>query len=274
MVEVLTKYLKDVFDHDPRKPARIARLPRRLSAHRTPRQAETSDARGIDRLHRLDLRAGARRRHRRARRRACSTAIPARSPATLAALRARRPAKQHGASACSCRSSRSARPVPRAASRSSFSAQRRSTRGSTPDQPLILLDHIRCAAFELPFAAARRFGGVKLDRSARLSRRAAAWCIAKASAGTGSPTAIRRTRCSLRSVADGNFVVVDRTDGSQTIIAEVDYSGRRGDAVRRRDPHGAVDALPGGEARLGRAQGVRDHARTSTTTPTRSTTRS
>jgi DEAD/DEAH box helicase domain-containing protein len=29
----------------------------------------------------------------------------------------------------------------------------------------------------------------------------------------------------LRSVADGNFVVVDRTDGRQTIIAEVDYSG-------------------------------------------------
>lgn len=29
---------------------------------------------------------------------------------------------------------------------------------------------------------------------------------------------------SLRSVANGNFVVVDRTDGRQTIIAEVDYS--------------------------------------------------
>ena len=30
---------------------------------------------------------------------------------------------------------------------------------------------------------------------------------------------------SLRSVADGNFVVVDRTDGKQEVIAEVDYSG-------------------------------------------------
>src|SRR3546814_4864371 len=29
---------------------------------------------------------------------------------------------------------------------------------------------------------------------------------------------------SLRSVADGNFVVVDRTDGAQKIIAEGDYS--------------------------------------------------
>ena len=28
----------------------------------------------------------------------------------------------------------------------------------------------------------------------------------------------------MRSVADGNFVVVDRTDGRQTVIAEVDYS--------------------------------------------------
>ena len=30
MVEVLTKYLKDVFDHDPRKPPRIRAYPRRL----------------------------------------------------------------------------------------------------------------------------------------------------------------------------------------------------------------------------------------------------
>lgn len=29
---------------------------------------------------------------------------------------------------------------------------------------------------------------------------------------------------SLRSVADGNFVVVDRSEGRQQIIAEVDYS--------------------------------------------------
>src|SRR3546814_19011957 len=37
-------------------------------------------------------------------------------------------------------------------------------------------------------------------------------------------TTLFRSAVSLRSVADGNFVVVDRTGGAQKIIAEVDYS--------------------------------------------------
>ncbi len=43
---------------------------------------------------------------------------------------------------------------------------------------------------------------------------------------------------SLRSVADGNFVVVDKTDGKQVILCEVDYS-----APERLDP-AAPPAVP------------------------------
>ena len=34
-----------------------------------------------------------------------------------------------------------------------------------PDQLLILMDHVRCAAFELPFTEGETFGGVKLDEA-------------------------------------------------------------------------------------------------------------
>ena len=67
---------------------------------------------------------------------------------------------------------------------------------------------------------------------------------------------------SLRSVADGNFVVVDRTDGRQVIIAEVDYSSAPlmlyEGAIHMVQSH----ALPGRAAGLGRPQGLRHaHAR-------------
>jgi len=92
-----------------------------------------------------------------------------------------------------------------------------------PDQPLILLDHIRCAAFELPFLQGETFGGADaqpylevLGESGVLHGDEGRWdWIAD------SYPAIA---VSLRSVADGNFVVVDRSEGRQAIIAEVDYS--------------------------------------------------
>ncbi|HET7779481.1 MAG TPA: Zn-binding domain-containing protein, partial [Rudaea sp.] len=92
-----------------------------------------------------------------------------------------------------------------------------------PDQLLILLDHIRCAAFELPFASGDRFGGAIADdflevlaESGVLHREGERW--------DWIADSYPAQAVSLRSVADGNFVVVDRTDGRQTIIAEVDYS--------------------------------------------------
>ena len=92
-----------------------------------------------------------------------------------------------------------------------------------PDQPLILMDHIRCAAFELPFLDGDNLGPVD----------AAPWLEVLAESGVLHQEGGRwewiadsypAQAVNLRSVADGNFVVVDRTDGRQAIIAEVDYS--------------------------------------------------
>src|SRR3546814_11933778 len=92
-----------------------------------------------------------------------------------------------------------------------------------PDQPLVLFDHIRCAAFELPFEAGDGFGPVDpevyleaLAETGVVHREGARW---EWIADSYPAQAV-----SLRSVADGNFVVVDRTGGAPKIIAEVDYS--------------------------------------------------
>ena len=91
------------------------------------------------------------------------------------------------------------------------------------NQPLVLLDHIRCAAFELPFVEGDFFGPVEasgflevLAEDAVVHREGDRW---EWIADSYPANAV-----SLRAVADGNFVVVDRTDGRQQIIAEVDYS--------------------------------------------------
>ncbi len=92
-----------------------------------------------------------------------------------------------------------------------------------PDQLLVLLDHVRCAAFELPFVAGERLGGAEvgalleyLEGEGVLHREEGRWHW----------TADSYPACavSLRTVAEGNFVVIDRGDGGGRVIAEVDYS--------------------------------------------------
>ena len=92
-----------------------------------------------------------------------------------------------------------------------------------PDQLLILLDHVRCAAFELPFREGERFGKQDIgELLAYLAEQGVIhldhdqWHWIEDSYPAGS--------VNLRSVADGNFVVVDTTDGKQEIIAEVDFT--------------------------------------------------
>lgn len=92
-----------------------------------------------------------------------------------------------------------------------------------PDQLLILMDHIRCAAFELPFQDNETFGKEPLtemlsylEAQGVLHHEAQRWHWMADSYPANS--------VSLRSVADGNFVVVDVTGGKQSVIAEVDYS--------------------------------------------------
>lgn len=92
-----------------------------------------------------------------------------------------------------------------------------------PNQLLILLDHVRCAAFELPFHQGESFSGEPLDEmleyleeSGLIHREGGRWYWITDSYPANS--------VSLRSVAEGNFVVIDTTAGAKNIVAEVDFS--------------------------------------------------
>ncbi|HET6431689.1 DEAD/DEAH box helicase [Dyella sp.] len=219
MVEVLTKYLKDVFDHDPRKPPRIRAyrggyLPtERRDAERAMRAGQidgivsTSALElGVD-IGSLDavvlngypgsVAATWQRFGRAGRRQQSALGVLVASSDPLDQYLVRHPEFFQGAPPEHAR--------------------------IAPDQPLILLDHIRCAAFELPFAGHEVFGNEVatpwlevLGEEGVLHREGDRW---EWIADSYPANAV-----SLRSVADGNFVVVDRTGGRQTILAEVDYS--------------------------------------------------
>ena len=192
MVEVLTKYLKDVFDHDPRKPARI-RAYRGGYLPTERRDAEKRDARRA-----ASTASSAPRRWNWASTSAASTwcvlnGYPGLDRRHLAAASVAPAGASSRRSACWWPA---AEPLDQYMVRHPefFSDAPPEHARIAPDQPLILLDHIRCAAFELPFMRGERFGAVDADAVPRSARPKAACCIARASAGTGSPTAIRPTR--------------------------------------------------------------------------------
>ncbi|MGN6740095.1 DEAD/DEAH box helicase [Dyella sp.] len=219
MVEVLTKYLKDVFDHDPRKPPRIRAyrggyLPtERRDAERAMRAGNVDGIVSTSALE-LGVDIGAldavvlngypgsvaatwQRFGRAGRRQQAALGVLVASSDPLDQYLVRHPEFFEGAPPEHAR--------------------------IAPDQPLILLDHIRCAAFELPFVGHEVFGNEVatpwlevLGEEGVLHREGERW---EWIADSYPANAV-----SLRSVADGNFVVVDRTGGRQTILAEVDYS--------------------------------------------------
>jgi DEAD/DEAH box helicase domain-containing protein len=97
-----------------------------------------------------------------------------------------------------------------------------------PDNPFILVNHLKCAAFELPFEAAGWFGGVDvrqhlaaLEDEGVLHRAGLRWHWASET--------YPADHISLRTVTTDNFLVIDTTarDDRQTkkrqIIAEVDW---------------------------------------------------
>ncbi|MCG8426968.1 MAG: DEAD/DEAH box helicase [Chromatiales bacterium] len=219
MVEVLTKYLKDKFDKDPRKPSRIAAyrggyLPsERRSMEKRLREGDidcvisTSALElGVD-IGSLDVAvlngypgtiAGTWQRLGRAgRRQRTALGVLIASSLPLDQYIIRNPDFFMGASPEEAR--------------------------IDPNQLLILLDHIRCAAFELPFRQGEQFGSedlqemlAYLEQNQILHREGDQWHWMADSYPANS--------VSLRSVAEGNFVVIDTTEGTQTVIAEVDYS--------------------------------------------------
>ncbi|MEO7402534.1 MAG: helicase-related protein, partial [Burkholderiales bacterium] len=218
-VEVLTKYLKDHFDRDPRHPARIAAyrggyLPTERRDKEAKLRAGNLDCvvstsaleLGVD-IGALDVCilngypgtvAGALQRLGRAgRRQRTAVGVLVASSNLLDQYVARNPEFFLGASPEHAR--------------------------IDPEQLMIQMDHVRCASFELPFEEGDRFGAEslpeQLDYLAEqgvLHREGTRWHWSADSYPANS--------VSLRSVAEGNFVVVDATDGGKRIIAEVDYS--------------------------------------------------
>ena len=219
MVEVLTKYLKDVFDHDPRKPPRIRAyrggyLPtERREVERAMREGRIDGIVSTSALE-LGVDIGS-----------LDVVVLNGYPGSIAATwqrlgrAGRRQQPSLGVLVAG------SQPLDQYLVRHPefFSEAPPEHARIHPDQPLVLLDHIRCAAFELPFLQGERFGGNDaqpflevLGESGVLHGEDGRWdWIAD------SYPAIA---VSLRSVADGNFVVVDRSEGRQQIIAEVDYS--------------------------------------------------
>lgn len=219
MVEVLTKYLKDVFDHDPRKPPRVAAyrggyLPterreteRKLRAGSVDCVIATSALElGVD-IGALDvcvlngypgtIAATWQRLGRAGRRQRSVLGVLVANSQPLDQYIVRNPEFFLGASPEHAR--------------------------IAPDQLLILLDHVRCAAFELPFESKESFGRENLvemlgylEDEGIVHREGERW--------HWSADSYPANAVSLRSVAEGNFVVIDITDGKQNVIAEVDYS--------------------------------------------------
>jgi DEAD/DEAH box helicase domain-containing protein len=231
MVEVITKYLKDVFDRDPRKPPRVIAyrggyLPserrqteQALRAGRVDTVVSTSALElGVD-IGALDvailngypgtIAATWQRLGRAGRRNRGSLGVLVATSDPLDQYMVRHPEFFLGASPEHAR--------------------------IHPDQLLILMDHVRCAAFELPFKDGDRFGGSSCteDLQEMLGYLRDEGVLQRQGGPDGGrwywvADSYPANAVSLRSVAEGNFVVIDTGDGKQTIIAEVDYSGAPG----------------------------------------------
>ena len=92
-----------------------------------------------------------------------------------------------------------------------------------PDNLLILLSHIQCASFELPFKDGERFGREDLreilgylEEKGVLHHTGQHWYWTR--------DAYPAEKVSLRSASEENFVVIDTTKRKEEVIAEVDFT--------------------------------------------------
>ncbi len=219
MVEVLTKYLKDVFDADPRRPTRVAAyrggyLPGQRRETEKALRAGNVDCVIATSALELGVDIGS-----------LDVCVLNGYPGTIAATwqrlgrAGRRMRPSLGVLVAT------SQPLDQYIIRNPdfFLGSSPEHARIDPDQLLILLDHVRCAAFELPFRRGDRFGKENLEEllgyleeHGVLHREDDTWHWTEDSYPAQS--------VSLRSVAEGNFVVVDSTGGGRDIIAEVDYS--------------------------------------------------
>jgi len=91
-----------------------------------------------------------------------------------------------------------------------------------PDNLHILLDHVKCAAFELPFTDEEQFGGENVQEVLTVLGEEG---FVHHSEGQWNWTneSYPADAVSLRSISSDNFVVVDLTDGER-VIAETDFT--------------------------------------------------
>jgi DEAD/DEAH box helicase domain-containing protein len=90
-----------------------------------------------------------------------------------------------------------------------------------PDNLEILINHLKCAAFELPIGPQEKFGGVDLrDLCARLAQ--AGYLHLAGENYHWTNEAYPADTISLRSVTSDNFVIIDIT-GQPLVIGEVDF---------------------------------------------------
>ena len=92
-----------------------------------------------------------------------------------------------------------------------------------PDNLLILLSHIQCASFELPFRDGEKFGRENLDEILRYLEEKGA-LHHKEQHWYWTRDAYPAEKVSLRSISEENFVVVDTTKKREEVIAEVDFT--------------------------------------------------
>ena len=97
-----------------------------------------------------------------------------------------------------------------------------------PDNLHILVDHVKCAAFELPFTTSEQYG--KHDVQEVLGVLAESGFLHRADAGDGDEGIWQWTNesypadaVSLRSISSDNFVVIDTTEGSD-VIGETSFN--------------------------------------------------
>ncbi|HXI31671.1 MAG TPA: Zn-binding domain-containing protein, partial [Vicinamibacterales bacterium] len=93
-----------------------------------------------------------------------------------------------------------------------------------PDNLHILVDHIKCAAFELPFTATESFGRHDVQEILRvLAEQGLVHQAAEDAPWTWTNESYPADAVSLRSVSSDNFVVVDTTRETR-VIGETDFA--------------------------------------------------
>lgn len=219
MVEVITKYLKDVFDNDPR------RAPRILAYRGGYLPSERRRAEGLMRAGSVDVVVSTVALELGVDIGSLDVAVLDGYPGTIAASLQRlgRAGRRLGPSLGVMVATSNALDQYIIRHPEFFLTASPEHARIHPDHLLILLDHVRCAAFELSFARGERFGDENLDevlgyleQEGIVQSQGDRWYWV----GDSYPA----NAVSLRSVADGNFVVIDIADGAQRILAEVDYT--------------------------------------------------